>query len=128
MNYAQSHYVINANKIFCILDFDRFEKESPKMQDWRFFNFEADYTEARMKYTDEAAITHTYANLPLFHCPDLVIQPEDIATQTRIFEEVRVLSSEHSVRKIHLQCIFFSIRQKETDFHTAMILKRVIKV
>lgn len=58
------------------------------MQDWRFFNFEADYTEARIKYTDEASTTYTYANLPLFHCPDLVIQPEDNATQIRIFEEV----------------------------------------
>lgn len=62
------------------------------MQDWRFFNFEGEYTEARMKYTDEASTTHTYANLPLFHCPDLVIQPEDIATRTRIFEEVWLFS------------------------------------
>lgn len=86
--FTKMRRLVNAYEICCILDFDRFEKESPKMQDWRFFNFEGDYTEARIKYTDEASITHTYANLPLFHCPDLVIQPEDIATQIRIFEEV----------------------------------------
>lgn len=101
MNYAQSHYVINANKIFCILDFDRFEKESPKMQDWRFFGFEADWTEARIKYTDEAAITHSYCELPLFHCPDLCIDPEDIATHNRIFEEVCSLFLFHNFTLIN---------------------------
>lgn len=63
------------------------------MQDWRFFGFEADWTEARIKYTDEAAITHSFCNLPLFHCPDLVIQPEDIATRNRIYEEVSFMYS-----------------------------------
>lgn len=65
------------------------------MLDWRFFNFEAEYTEARIKYTEDASTTHTFCNLPLFHCPDLVIEPEDIAARIRIFEEVNVLTIEH---------------------------------
>lgn len=58
------------------------------MQDWRFFGFEADWTEARIKYTDEASTIHTYCDLPLFQCPDLCIGPEDNAVRNRIFEEV----------------------------------------
>lgn len=77
---------------FTISDFNRFEKESPKLEDWRFSGFEAEYTEARMKYTDEAHITYSYCELPLFHCPDLCIDPDDIATLNRIFEEVCINS------------------------------------
>lgn len=70
------------------LDFDSYEKESSKMRDWRFFRTEADWCEIRMKYTDDRHITHSYVDLPLFHCPDLVIQPEDSMVRDRIYEEV----------------------------------------
>lgn len=73
---------------FKFVDFDHYEKESSKMRDWRFFPFEPDWAEVRMKYTDDRHITKSYTNLPLFHCPDLCIQPEDDATRTRIYEEV----------------------------------------
>lgn len=58
------------------------------MRDWRFFRVEADWAEIRMKYTSDRHITHSYTNLPLFHCPDLCIDPEDDAIRNRIFEEV----------------------------------------
>lgn len=60
------------------------------MRDWRFFNLEADWTEIRMKYTEERQITFSHCKLPLFHCPDLIIQPDDIATRIRIYEQVRL--------------------------------------
>lgn len=58
------------------------------MMDWRFFTIESDWTGVRMKYTEDRHITHSYCNLPLYHCPDLLIQAEDLSTQTRIFEQV----------------------------------------
>ncbi|XP_055305500.1 NADH dehydrogenase [ubiquinone] 1 alpha subcomplex subunit 10, mitochondrial isoform X2 [Sitodiplosis mosellana] len=71
------------------IDFDSYEKESSKMRDWRFFRVEADWCEARMKYTEDRHITFSYANLPLFHCPDLCIQPEDNMVRNRIYEEAK---------------------------------------
>lgn len=73
---------------FFFEDFDSYEKESTKMKDWRFFRIEADWCEERMKYTDDRHITFSYADLPLFHCPDLCIQPEDNMVRNRIYEEV----------------------------------------
>lgn len=69
-------------------DFDHYEKESTKMRDWRFFNLEADWTEIRMKYTEDREITHSFTRLPLFHCPEFVIQPDDISARIRVFESV----------------------------------------
>lgn len=69
-------------------DFDSYEKESTKMKDWRFFRVEADWCEERMKYTDDRHLTFSFADLPLFHCPDLCIQPEDNMVRNRLYEEV----------------------------------------
>lgn len=60
------------------------------MLDWRYMLLESDWTAARITYTEERDIVQSFANLPLFHCPDLVIEAEDIATRIRIYEEVRI--------------------------------------
>lgn len=84
---------------FIFPDFDHYEKESTKMRDWRFFPFEPDWAEVRMKYTEDRQITNSFADLPLFHCPDLCIQPEDIAVRTRIYEEVSNGSHDYNACK-----------------------------
>lgn len=58
------------------------------MKDWRFFNWESDWSEARMKYTNERHITFSTTDLPLFHCPDLVIEADDNAVRNRVYGEV----------------------------------------
>lgn len=58
------------------------------MRDWRFFPMESDWNEARMKYTSDAHITQSYLELPLFQCPDLIIEAEDINARTDAYENV----------------------------------------
>lgn len=60
------------------------------MKDWRFFTWESDWTEARIKYTDGREETFSFCDLPLYHCPDLLIEPEDNAARIRVYEEVIV--------------------------------------
>lgn len=47
-----------------------------------------DWNEARFEYTTNRHITFAYCQLPLFHCPDLTIDPEDDALRNRLYEEV----------------------------------------
>lgn len=58
------------------------------MRDWRFFPLESDWNEARMKYTSDRDITSSYLELPLFHCPDLCIGPEDNDARLVAYENV----------------------------------------
>lgn len=69
-------------------DFDNYEKESSKMKDWRFITWETDWAEARMKYTSERHITYSTTDLPLYHCPDLVISADESGTRNQIYDEV----------------------------------------
>lgn len=71
------------------IDFDRYEKEATKMKDWRFIRLEADWAELRIKYTGDRDIVQNYTDLPLFHCPDLLIGPEDDAIRNTIYEEAK---------------------------------------
>lgn len=81
------------------------------MRDWRFFPFEPDWAEVRMKFTEDRQITNSFADLPLFHCPDLCIQPEDIAVRTRIYEEVLVVMTTMlaSIQWVFFQTLFSSM-------------------
>lgn len=58
------------------------------MRDWRFITMEQDYVETRIKYTDERDEIYNNAHIPLYHCPDLLIEPDDNEVRFRIYEEV----------------------------------------
>lgn len=76
------------------------------MRDWRFFSYEPDWAEVRMKYTTERHITNSFTELPLFHCPDLCIQPDDIAVRTRIYEEVIFILHNSTLQTIYVEPTF----------------------
>lgn len=96
------------------IDFDSYEKEAPKMKDWRFFSWESDYTEARIRYTDLCDEIYTFCEIPLFHCPDLVIEPEDNAARIRIYEEVSIKNKNYHCLSNYIITNYFS-RPREAN-------------
>lgn len=108
-------------------DFDSYEKEDSKIKEWRFLRIEADWNEARMKYTWERSRTLGRVQLPLFHCPDLTIDADDIYERIKAYENVRnnhLISKNDLISKIFI----YSFRRREANMHTATILRWVIKV
>lgn len=58
------------------IDFDHFDKYEEKMKDWRL-NDEAEWRERRFYYTRQRQTIMNYFNVPILHCPEITIPPED---------------------------------------------------
>uniref|UniRef100_A0AAG5DME2 NADH dehydrogenase [ubiquinone] 1 alpha subcomplex subunit 10, mitochondrial n=1 Tax=Anopheles atroparvus TaxID=41427 RepID=A0AAG5DME2_ANOAO len=57
------------------IDFDRFDKDDPKMRDWVQEN-EEDWTEARCRYMNKPDLMNSL-NVPRFDVPELTVSPDD---------------------------------------------------
>ncbi|XP_058118619.1 NADH dehydrogenase [ubiquinone] 1 alpha subcomplex subunit 10, mitochondrial [Anopheles ziemanni] len=57
------------------IDFDRFDKDDPKMRDWVLEN-EEDWTEARCRYMNKPDLMNSL-NVPRFDVPELTVSPDD---------------------------------------------------
>ncbi|XP_050092063.1 NADH dehydrogenase [ubiquinone] 1 alpha subcomplex subunit 10, mitochondrial [Anopheles aquasalis] len=57
------------------IDFDRFDKDDPKMRDWVLEN-EEDWTEARSRYMNKPDLLNSL-NVPRFDVPELTVSPDD---------------------------------------------------
>ncbi|XP_053671544.1 NADH dehydrogenase [ubiquinone] 1 alpha subcomplex subunit 10, mitochondrial [Anopheles nili] len=57
------------------IDFDRFDKDDPKMRDWVMEN-EEDWTEARCRYMNKPDLLNSF-NVPRFDVPELTVSPDD---------------------------------------------------
>uniref|UniRef100_A0A182N286 NADH dehydrogenase [ubiquinone] 1 alpha subcomplex subunit 10, mitochondrial n=1 Tax=Anopheles dirus TaxID=7168 RepID=A0A182N286_9DIPT len=57
------------------IDFDRFDKDDPKMRDWVMEN-EEDWTEARSRYMNKPDLMNSL-NVPRFDVPELTVSPDD---------------------------------------------------
>lgn len=71
-NYSFSVFVS------CIyqIDFDNFDKHDKKLKDWRLPK-ETDWSEVRMRFTDEKPDLMNYFNVPRFDVPELMRSAED---------------------------------------------------
>lgn len=60
----------------CEIDFDNFDKHDKKLKDWRLPK-EVDWSEVRMRFTDEKPDLMNYFNVPRFDVPELMRSAED---------------------------------------------------
>lgn len=58
------------------IDFDNFDKHDKKLKDWRLPK-ETDWSEVRMRFTDEKPDLMNYFNIPRFDVPELMRSAED---------------------------------------------------
>lgn len=79
--------ILHLNTFFFV-DFDRYEKEDLKLKDFRDIYTETDWKDLRLKFTEDKEFTQYYCDIPLFHCPDLIISADDDMIRNRLYEEV----------------------------------------
>lgn len=68
------------------IDFDRFDKNDPKMKDWKMAN-EWEWNEARMLYSSDKHILMNYFLIPRFDVPELIIPPNESFIRNRVMNE-----------------------------------------
>lgn len=59
------------------IDFNRFDKHDAKVKDWRFMPKEIDWAEARVEYTNNKHLLMSNMDLPIYYCPEMLVQPDD---------------------------------------------------
>lgn len=59
------------------VDMDQSDKHDPKFRDWKELAAEADWVEARTRYTQDKDSSMCFFNVPRFDCPELVIDAAD---------------------------------------------------
>lgn len=59
-----------------------------KLKDWRELNLESDWNEARMKYATQQFEVLQNTILPVYHVPELTIEPDDFIPLSEKFENM----------------------------------------
>lgn len=70
------------------LDFDKYETYEQKLLQWKMLRKNADWTEERINHTSNAFKLFSDCQPPLWHCPDFLIDPDDITAREIVYEEV----------------------------------------
>lgn len=59
-----------------------------KLKDWRELNIESDWNEARMKYAHQKFQVFQHTILPVYHVPELTIEPDDYIPLSEMYENM----------------------------------------